>query len=164
MIEYNGASVYPVVARPVSVGEERSGWVSIDLELVRHEGYLEVIISGEYELEEAKRAFTRLVKLWTAEHMALLLVDMRPLVMPAPLTLRERFDFAQHAARVAIDARARGLVVTLAVFLGTEEQIDPRRFGIVVALNRGAKARATTDEAEALAWLGVEQPERPSGD
>lgn len=136
--------------------------MSIELELVRHAGYLEFIVRGEYEIEDAKQAFSRLVKMWTAEQISRALVDIRPLVMPGPVSVRERFEFAQAAARVGIDARARGLVVTQAVFLGTEQQIDPRRFGVVVALNRGAKARATTDEAEALAWLTAEETQQPS--
>jgi len=131
--------------------------VSIELELIRHEGYLEFVVRGEFDLEEAKQTFNKFVKIWTAEQVSRALVDIRPMTLREPISLRERFEFAQYAARTAIDARARGLAVTLAVFLGTEQQIDTRRFGIVVALNRGAKARATTDEAEALAWLTAEQ-------
>jgi hypothetical protein len=43
--------------------------------------------------------------------------------------------------------------------LGAEAHIDLRRFGETVAANRGVKVHASTDRAEALAWLGVEETE-----
>lgn len=129
----------------------------MDFRAVRHASYLELIVFGEFELEEVKRVFTRIIKVCADERMPKVLFDIRQITIARPITLRERFDFAVHTARAAIDARARGMVVTHGVFLGTEQVIDPRRFAITVALNRGAKARATTDEAEALAWLEIEQ-------
>jgi hypothetical protein len=40
--------------------------------------------------------------------------------------------------------------------LGSEEIIDPQRFGESVARNRGMESKVTTDPAEAAAWLEVD--------
>ncbi len=148
-------------ACPAPEGERKVGWVSVDFELVNRETYLECIVTGEFELEEAKRAFSSLIKAWTEANNPRLLIDIRQLRIPTPISFRERFDFAQYAARVAIHARARGLSVKSAVFLGSRTHVDSQRIGATVATNRGAKVRVTTDEAEALAWLGVETQEKP---
>jgi hypothetical protein len=136
--------------------------VSIELEMVRREGYLEFTASGEFDLEDAKRAFNDLVRRWTAERVPNVLIDVRRVVMSVPMSLEQRFAFAQHAAQAGIDARARGMAANQAVFLATERQLDARRFGMVVALNRGAKVRVTADQAEALAWLAEEQAGQPN--
>jgi len=131
--------------------------VSIQLESIRYENYLEFIITGEFELEEAKRAFRELVRQWTAAQVPNVLIDVRAVVMPSVFSLEQRFAFAKYAAQTGIDARARGLAANQAIFLCAEKQLDPRRFGMVVALNRGAKVRVTADPAEALAWLAEEE-------
>ena len=61
----------------------------------------------------------------------------------------DRYDFGVHIAEQYLTSDPR---VRLAV-LGHEPMIHPDRFGELVARNRGADARAFTDEALALDWL-----------
>jgi len=65
----------------------------------------------------------------------------------------ERYDWAVRIAEL----QARFLPRIRVALVGNEPLIHPERFGEIVARNRGADARAFTDEAEALRWLGVAQ-------
>jgi hypothetical protein len=83
-----------------------------------------------------------------------LLVDTTALTgLPAPDTF-QRFlaavDWAEEAAghlRLAIVARA--------------EMIDPARFGVTVAANRGLVSNIFTTETEARAWLDAKRDPEP---
>lgn len=134
--------------------------MSVDLQFVCHTTYLECIVTGNFELEEAKRAMTRLLREAAERRLPKLLIDSRRLVVTKPISFRERFDFAQHAARAALRARAHGLKVTHTVFLGGGAHIDVRRIGVTIAANRGVTVRSTTDEAEAFVFLGIEETEK----
>jgi hypothetical protein len=64
-------------------------------------------------------------------------------------TVLDRYTFGVHIAENYLNSEPR---VQLAV-LGNEPMIHPERFGELVARNRGADARAFTDETLALDWL-----------
>lgn len=64
-------------------------------------------------------------------------------------TMAERYELA---VLVAERQRARTPRIRMAV-LGDEPMIHPERFGEIVATNRGALARAFTDERLAVEWL-----------
>ena len=63
-----------------------------------------------------------------------------------PPTLMERFDFAVQWAGAA----EAGICVAV---VARPEMIDPHKFGVTVARNRGLIADVFTSEADALAWL-----------
>jgi len=50
--------------------------------------------------------------------------------------------------------RQSGLLIKLA-FVGQAPSMDPARFGMMVARNRGAQVVVVEDVNEALNWLGV---------
>ena len=60
-------------------------------------------------------------------------------------------------AMAAVSAEIAGPIA----FLGRTELLDPRRFGEMVARNRGVNVRVFTDENEARAWLR-EQTRHPT--
>jgi len=74
-----------------------------------------------------------------------LLVDLRRAANPA-LSTTDRYDLAEGVAHFW--ARAIRLAV-----LAREDQIDPRRFGLQVARNRGLVLGLFLHEEEAIAWL-----------
>lgn len=130
------------------------------MQVVHHDDYLEFIASGTFELEDAKRAFAILMDECARVRPPRMLIDARRLAVPNPISLRERFDFTVFAVRLAIDLRARKLGHIATAFLGTAEHIDPSRFGETVAANRGIRVHPTTDETDALTWLGVDASDR----
>ena len=75
-----------------------------------------------------------------------LLVDTLGLTGFEPPTTLERFTLGGQFARAA-----QGAVKV--AFIARAELIDPPKFGLTVARNRGMIGEVFTDEAEALAWL-----------
>ena len=70
-------------------------------------------------------------------------------------TLRERYFLAEKWARTA------GGTVRLALVVRAE-MIDPHKFGVTVAVNRGMNADVFSAEAAALDWLDrYDQPLSP---
>jgi hypothetical protein len=74
-------------------------------------------------------------------------------------TVAERYDYSAFMAREVVSRAVRfgGPAVRLA-YLGYAPLIDPHRFGVLVARNRGALVLATENLNEALNWLGVTPP------
>jgi hypothetical protein len=71
---------------------------------------------------------------------------------PHPTT-SERYHMADQWAAVA---RSRGLRV---VFVARPEMIDPLRFGVMVARNKGLFCNVFSSEKEAVEWLLHPNPE-----
>jgi hypothetical protein len=113
-----------------------------------HPGYLEVACSGLYSRAESLRVGEAAYREAARAGRTALLVDVRGVTGRVPSIL-ERFDIGVRLAQHYLDSDPR---IRLAV-LGHEPMIHPERFGELVARNRGADARAFTDEAMALDWL-----------
>jgi len=80
------------------------------------------------------------------QNIAHLLIDTTRLTgFAAPNTL-ERFSLGSLFAR-----SAQGTVKV--AFVAKAEMIDPQKFGLMVARNRGMTAEVFTDEAATLVWL-----------
>lgn len=83
-----------------------------------------------------------------------LLTDARGIEgLTIPTTL-ERFQLGEEAARQAEGEVHVAMVVP-------ERVIDPQRFGMMVAQNRGLRANVFTDEVSALDWLAGPKAVRP---
>jgi hypothetical protein len=74
-----------------------------------------------------------------------LLIDVRGLTGFAIPNTIQRYSFAEQVAR-----NARGLVIAV---VADEKMIDPNRFGVTVARNRGALAHIFASEDDARKWL-----------
>ena len=75
-----------------------------------------------------------------------LLIDLTKLTGFGPIGTAERFAFGERLAR---DAKAAVKVA----FVARPEVLDPSRFGVTVARNRGLFSNAFTSESEAWKWL-----------
>lgn len=76
-----------------------------------------------------------------------MLIDMRGLEGFRPPSIVERYDMM--IAWTNAEA-GRGIKIAM---IARPEMIDPRRFGILVAANRGMTGEVFLDEPPALAWL-----------
>jgi hypothetical protein len=99
-----------------------------------------VSLSQAIDLISAAIAFCR------EQKVPRLLVDTTKLTGVGTPTVVDRFEYVERWAR---DARGSVKVVVVA----RPEIIDPERFGVVVARNRGFWAHVFTAESEALDWL-----------
>jgi len=111
--------------------------------------YLEVRFLEEFSIARFKRQAEAASAVCRDRKKAKMLVDIFSIT--APLTTMERFDLASHAVRVSA-----GLKVALLV---NPTFLDPSKFGIVVAQNRGLTVDAFTDRQRAVDWLQAGDPD-----
>jgi hypothetical protein len=101
---------------------------------------------GNVSLQEALELLSQAVEYCRENGIRRLLIDTTKLTgFGEPRTV-ERFSVGE---RLALDARA---AVKVAV-VGRPEVIDPARFGVTVARNRGFFSKAFSSELEAWTWL-----------
>jgi hypothetical protein len=81
------------------------------------------------------------------EKIPKLLVDTTQLSGLTPPLTWDRFRMGERFARAARGAAIKVVLVAL------PEMVDPNRFGVTVARNRGLLANVFTAEPPALAWL-----------
>ncbi len=127
--------------------------MSIELESTTHADHVRIVCAGTFSLHEYRPLLGRFFELAAAAGHDAMLIDVRNLTGREP-TMTERYDLAVHIAELQ---SARNPRIRVA-FLGHEPMIHPERFGEIIATNRGALARAFTDEALALEWLLGRQP------
>jgi hypothetical protein len=122
-----------------------------DLELVEREGFLEVRFLGSFSIERFKGQAEAASRACRERECEKLLVDVTRL--EARLTTVDRYELASHAVRVSW-----GLKVALYV---RPDFLDPKKFGILVAQNRGLAVDAFTDRPAAVDWLLAQIPKEP---
>ncbi len=110
--------------------------------------HLRLECAGTFTLESLIHLYEQGFALAAGAGRDAVLIDARKVTGPVP-TLAERYAGAVRVAELQAKQTPR---IRLAV-LGHEPMIHRERFGEIVATNRGAVARAFTDESAALEWL-----------
>jgi len=113
------------------------------LELEDQNGFLEARFLGAFSVDRFNRQADAASRACRDRKVTKLLVDLSRL--KATLTTLERYELASHAVRVSVGLRVALLVVP--TFL------DPHKFGILVAQNRGLRVDAFTERPKAVDWL-----------
>ena len=116
-----------------------------DLQIRKHDGYLEARFLGCYTLRVYLSQMERSVEACLAAGLDLLLIDFTDLDRYRPTT----------ADRHKIGAQGAALSRTLSkvAILLSPQQDDPDRFITRVARNRGLTVQAFLDRAVAVEWL-----------
>ncbi len=110
------------------------------------DGYASYRPVGKVSLQEAVLLATNAITYARENQIRRLLINCTGLTgFGSPKTL-DRFQMAEQWAR------AGQSMVKLSV-VAAAELIDPEKFGMTVARNRGLLGNIFSDEAEALAWL-----------
>jgi hypothetical protein len=108
--------------------------------------HVEVRVEGEFSAEDLEPLISEMARLCASHRVRRLFVDARG-VRPLPvLTVADRYQvgvtFAKHFAPAV-----RVVLLTL------PELIDPRKFGVMVARNRGLTTEIFSDRDRAVGWL-----------
>ena len=122
--------------------------MSIEYESRVHAGHVVLECTGTYTFESSLQIFSQAIEIAMHEGRGAVLVDVRQLT-GAPPTLFDRYRQVGHIAKLQSGPGPR---IRVAVF-GHVPMIHPQRFGDVIALSRGALARAFTELDEAMAWI-----------
>ena len=115
---------------------------------------LRVSATGEFSLEEAKRAFLEMMEAVALHKTKRVLLDGRT-VTGNPQTI-ERFYYGEFAAQTLAQYRERGVSpATAFAYVLREPVLDPEKFGETVAVNRGMHIRVFDNLEDALKWLAI---------
>jgi len=125
----------------------------ISLQLEPHPGYLLALLAGVFTLDEAEAVSLRFLQASAEHHLPNVLVDVRQ-VLGQP-TVAERYAYSEFVAIEVLSLAAGGGPVMRLAYVGYAPLMDPNRFGVMVARNRGVQVTVTEDVNEALQWLGV---------
>ena len=128
--------------------------MSIELSIEAQAGYLVGRLAGPVELGALQAVTERLLQACVAQQQPKALVDLRQLSGRATDT--QRFQYGEFVAQQVIKLSPQAGGPIRLAFVGHAPLIDPDRFGVTVAYNRGVQVLVTENEAEALAWLGVD--------
>ena len=108
---------------------------------------------GDLTLQAAAAAVTQAIELCHRHQVKRLLVDGTALTGVQSLSMIDRYEIVTQWATVA-----KGIKIAFATH---PEMLEPTKFGITVAANRGFQINGFTSEAEALAWLLDPQTDSP---
>jgi len=118
--------------------------VSIQVQMEQLHGYLATRFTGVGPLRVVSQEFKLITERCKLTNNDKLLIDTTG--FDVKVTLVDRFLLGE---RLGIFARYRIKVV----FVSRPEQLDPRKFAVMVAQNRGVKVESFTDLEAAEAWL-----------
>jgi hypothetical protein len=102
--------------------------------------------TGQVSLEQMVELVTSAIAFAHDQQQRKLLVVTSGITGFKPPTLATRYYFIQKWASVA-----NGVVILAIV--ARPEMIEPQKFGVTVAANRGLRSNIFESEEEALAWL-----------
>lgn len=128
--------------------------MSLSLRVEPRGTYLCAVVTGPFDLAELQGSFLRVLDACAQHRLSQLLVDGRGVY--GRMSTGERYQWAAFAAEAHQAHLAAGNPPLRLAVLARQELIDPQRFGESVARNRGMDTKATTDPAEAAAWLGID--------
>ena len=123
-------------------------------EIVGERGYFRP--SGIHSLDEAVALVDEAILYARSQHLRQLLVNLLGVDGIPPPNIVERYGFVEKWANLA------GGVVQLAMVVA-HELIDGKKFGVMVASNRGFAAEVFSSEAEGMAWLDKSADARRTG-
>jgi len=112
--------------------------------VTEREGYLEVALEPSTSARSILHQFEEIVEICIARKPERLFVDFS--AVTGKYSTLERYDMGMIGSRLVSH------VGRVAVLM-SPEVIDPEKFGVQVAQNRGLHVDNFTDRAEALAWL-----------
>ncbi len=136
-------------------GEGKTGPIGLEVRTEVKSGYLNVILSGEFQLEEVQRAGRRIFDFcYQSEKRKVLIDAWKVRGKPSLLTKIELSDSMVAKQMEYIVKGGHRLRVAHVVAEGMAEAPG---FGETLAANRGAKVFVTTSLDEALRWLEVEE-------
>ena len=110
------------------------------------EGYCCYRLSGHGSLAEAASRVVKVIKFAQGQGMRKLLIDTTKWTGHGPPDTLERYTVAGEFAKAAAAAVKIAMVVR-------PEMMDPEKFEVTVATNRGLSGNVFDSEKEALAWL-----------
>lgn len=114
---------------------------------------MRVTIAGEFSFEEATRSFLEIVDAVAEQRCEKIIVDGRALTGEPEFI--ERFFYGEFTAESCVNSLYKKGIIPMFAFVLRKPILDPRRFGQIVANNRGMLVKLFENPVEAIDWLGA---------
>ena len=133
--------------------------MSILQEMHFESGLLNVVATGEFSMDEAKRAFLEMLGAVAQYRAEKVLFNGRTLKgKPGDL---ERFFYGEFAANETIRLLKEYRIAPQFAYVIKEPLRDVQRFGETVAINRGMNVKTFESQEEAFEWLKINPAKKP---
>ena len=127
--------------------------MSLGVEVIQHKEYVEAIVSGEFDLQDAVDKFQVIIITCKIAGLSKVLIDFRELEGDI-LALQKIICSFQVIEQVKLYFESKSSDIQLA-YLGKAPQVSSYKPGLEIAKMEGIQAIVTVDINEAYEWLGV---------
>jgi hypothetical protein len=114
-----------------------------EIEFKKHRDYIEARFPSGFAVDRFNRFVDISVQACRKRKLSHLLVDLR--AIEANVSMIDRYEIATHGADAAADIKVALIALPMV--------IDPKKFGVQVARNRGLTIDIFTERKPAIAWL-----------
>lgn len=127
--------------------------MSLEVEIIQHKEYVEAIVSGEYDTQEAVNKFPLVLSACQIAGLSKVLIDFRKL--HGDIYAVQKIMFAQQAiVQIRNYFASEGKDLQIA-YVGKAPQVSTYEPGLEMAEREGMQAIVIEDINEAFEWLGV---------
>ncbi|SHO52642.1 hypothetical protein [Desulfopila aestuarii] len=131
--------------------------MSLDVHINRHDEFLELVITGAFELEAAIKTFQQLLITSSYHDVSKVLVDFRSLSkIPAAI---ERIIYAFESLDHYLCHLSTGGQELMIAYVGSPPFISSYRPGMEIAKANNLSVDLFTDIEKAYNWLGITPPD-----
>lgn len=129
--------------------------MSLEVQIIQHEDFVEVLVSGEYDLQEAVDKFPLILSTCQITGLRKVLIDFRKLLGKI-YAVQKIIYTHQVIDKVKNYFASSGQEIQFA-FLGKAPQISTYEPGLKIVEIERMRAIVTDDMNEAFEWLGVKK-------
>ena len=127
--------------------------MSLGVEVIQHKEYVEAIVSGEFDLQDAVDKFQVIIITCKISGLSKVLIDFRELEGDI-LALQKIICSFQVIEQVKLYFESKSSDIQFA-YVGKAPQVSSYKPGLEIAKMEGIQAIVTVDINEAYEWLGV---------
>jgi hypothetical protein len=129
--------------------------MSLEVDIIRHKEYLEVIVSGDYDMEEAIDEFSFVLSACKITGLSKVLIDFRKLHGEI-YSIQKIVYSLQIVGQIKDYFASKGKDLQFA-YVGKTPQVSKYKPGLEIAEREGIHAITSIDINEAFEWLGVKK-------
>ncbi len=129
--------------------------MALEYKAIQHKEYIEVIVFGDYNLQEATDNYPLLISACRQTGISKILIDYREL--KGVIHATEKTLFSISNLELYRNHLATGGKEIQTAFVGSPPLVSTFEPGIELAKNAGLAVEIFTDAEKAMTWLGVEK-------